>query len=111
MPPPALARLKAEGYVLVVVTNQPDVGKGIIAAEVVEEMNRRLARFAARRRHRMCTHRQDEACDCRKPKPGMLLAAARDLGIDLDRSFMVGDRKSDIEAGKAAGCRTVFRRP
>jgi transaldolase len=106
--PPALARLKAEGYTLVVVSNQPDVGKGIIATEVLAEMNRRLFASLPVDDIRMCTHRQDEACDCRKPKPGMLLAASKELGIDLDRSFMIGDRKSDIEAGKAAGCKTVF---
>jgi D-glycero-D-manno-heptose 1,7-bisphosphate phosphatase len=55
-----------------------------------------------------CFHRQDEHCDCRKPKPGMILAAAGELGIDLAKSFMVGDRKGDVEAGRAAGCATVF---
>lgn len=55
-----------------------------------------------------CYHAQTEGCECRKPKPGMLLDAAHDLGIDLAASFMVGDRWSDIDAGRAAGCRTVF---
>ena len=55
-----------------------------------------------------CFHRQTEQCDCRKPKPGMILAAAAQLGVDLTKSFMVGDRVSDIEAGRAAGCATVF---
>lgn len=104
----ALAKLKAKGYTLVVVSNQPDVGKGIIAGEVLGEMNRRLREALPVDDIRVCTHRRDEACDCRKPKPGMLLEASKDLGIDLDRSFMIGDRKSDVDAGRAAGCRTVF---
>ena len=57
---------------------------------------------------KVCYHRQTDECSCRKPKPGMILAAAAELGIDLKRSFMVGDRKSDVEAGRAAGCVTVF---
>lgn len=57
---------------------------------------------------RVCYHDDADGCECRKPKPGMLLAAARDFGIDLARSFMVGDRWRDIEAGRRAGCRTIF---
>ena len=56
----------------------------------------------------LCAHRQDEGCECRKPKPGMLFEASAKYGIDLRNSFMVGDRASDIEAGKKAGCRTIF---
>ena len=57
---------------------------------------------------RACFHGQGDNCDCRKPKPGMILETARELGVDLEKSFMVGDRKSDVEAGRAAGCATVF---
>jgi len=57
---------------------------------------------------KVCYHRQSEHCDCRKPKPGMILEAAKELGIDLGQSFMVGDRGSDVAAGRAAGCTTVF---
>jgi len=56
----------------------------------------------------LCAHRQDEGCECRKPKPGMLIAASAKHRIDLSKSFMIGDRASDIEAGKRAGCRTIF---
>jgi D-glycero-D-manno-heptose 1,7-bisphosphate phosphatase len=55
-----------------------------------------------------CFHRQADGCNCRKPKPGMILEAAVELGVNLNKSFMVGDRSSDIEAGRAAGCATVF---
>jgi D-glycero-D-manno-heptose 1,7-bisphosphate phosphatase len=104
----SLARLKAAGYLLVVVTNQPDVGNGLVSAAVVNEMHRRMAQALPIDRIEMCPHSQSEACDCRKPRPGMLVNAARHCGIDLLGSVMVGDRSSDVEAGRAAGCKTVF---
>jgi D-glycero-D-manno-heptose 1,7-bisphosphate phosphatase len=103
-----LGRLKDAGYLLVVVTNQPDVGRGIIAPDVLEAMHRRLAAGLPIDMIRACIHDGKDGCACRKPKPGMLLAAAELLNIDLGASFMVGDRASDIEAGCMAGCRTVF---
>jgi len=106
--PAALAALKAAGYLLVVVTNQPDVGNGLVEREVVEEMNRRLAEALPVDAVEVCFHAQWDGCSCRKPKPGMLLTAAARLGIDLTSSFMVGDRGGDVEAGLAAGCRTIF---
>jgi D-glycero-D-manno-heptose 1,7-bisphosphate phosphatase len=106
--PECLGSLKRAGFLLVVVSNQPDLGKGLIAPSVMDEMNRRLRAALPLDDVRVCPHRQDEHCDCRKPLPGMLVAAAKQLGIALDRSFMVGDRASDIAAGRAAGCRTVF---
>ena len=104
----ALAELKEKGYALVVVSNQPDVGKGIIAAHVLDEMNKRLFDALPIDDIRVCTHRQDEVCDCRKPKPGMLLSAAEHWDVDLSRSYMIGDRDSDVEAGARAGCTPVF---
>ncbi|MGZ8403029.1 MAG: D-glycero-alpha-D-manno-heptose-1,7-bisphosphate 7-phosphatase [Rhodoplanes sp.] len=103
-----LQRLKAAGYMLIVVTNQPDIGKGVIPRPVVDKMHRRLVRELPVDLIKMCAHAQSAGCECRKPKPGMLLAAAAELDVDLTRSVMVGDRKSDVEAGRAAGCRTVF---
>lgn len=104
----SLDRLKAAGYLLIVVTNQPDVGNGLVSQEVVDEMHRRLAAALPVDDIRVCTHRQDENCACRKPKPGMLTDAADQFRISIPRSFMVGDRASDVEAGRLAGCRTVF---
>jgi len=104
----ALARLKAAGYLLIVVTNQPDIGNGLVSVEVVSEMHRLLAQALPIDRIEMCPHSQSEACNCRKPKPGMLIDAARYCEIDLAGSVMVGDRFSDMEAGRAAGCRTIF---
>jgi D-glycero-D-manno-heptose 1,7-bisphosphate phosphatase len=103
-----LASLKDAGFLLVVVTNQPDLGNGLIAPSLMDEMNRRMRAALPIDDVRVCPHRQDEHCRCRKPLPGMLVAAAEQLGIALDRSFMVGDRASDIAAGRAAGCKTVF---
>ncbi|MBX9810879.1 MAG: HAD family hydrolase [Burkholderiales bacterium] len=104
----ALARLKAAGFVLVVVSNQPDVARGTTARDAVETINAKLAESLPVNDFRVCYHDSSDSCDCRKPKPGMLLAAARDHGIDLSSSFMVGDRWRDVEAGRRAGCRTLF---
>jgi D-glycero-D-manno-heptose 1,7-bisphosphate phosphatase len=104
----SLNRLKRAGYLLAVVTNQPDVGHGLIPRAEVDAMHELMRRELPVDTIKACFHRQDEHCDCRKPKPGMILAAAGELGIDLAKSFMVGDRKGDVEAGRAAGCATVF---
>jgi len=104
----ALLRLRDVGYLLVIVTNQPDIGNGAIAWETVERMHDLLRSELPLDRIEVCPHRQSDNCDCRKPKPGMLFSAAEACGIDLANSFMVGDRASDVEAGIAAGCRTVF---
>ncbi|PIW26377.1 MAG: hypothetical protein COW30_15000 [Rhodospirillales bacterium CG15_BIG_FIL_POST_REV_8_21_14_020_66_15] len=104
----ALQTLKQKGFLLVVTTNQPDVGNGFVNGAVVERMHALLAARLPIDDIRVCYHSQSAGCACRKPKPGMILDAARELGIDLGSSYMVGDRWSDIEAGRAAGCRTVF---
>lgn len=104
----AVTALKSAGFLTVVVTNQPDIGAGLIAADTVEEMHRRLKAAMPLDAIEVCPHTRNDHCDCRKPAPGLLIRAAEELGIDLARSYMVGDRASDVEAGKAAGCRTVF---
>ncbi|CAK0757802.1 D,D-heptose 1,7-bisphosphate phosphatase [uncultured Gammaproteobacteria bacterium] len=105
---PALAALKAAGFRIIVVSNQPDVGNGLVERAVVEDMNRILAATLPVDAVLCCYHSQKEACACRKPKPGMLQEAAHRFSLDLSASFMVGDRASDVEAGRAAGTRTVF---
>lgn len=104
----ALDRLKAAGYLLVVVTNQPDVGKGLISKSTLNQMHDRICQALPVDRVEFCSHTQSDDCTCRKPKPGMLLNAAHECQIDLEKSFMVGDRASDVEAGIAAGCKTIF---
>lgn len=106
--PDALHALKQERFLLVVVTNQPDVGNGHVDRAVVEDMNARLSRDLPIDAVKVCYHGQADGCDCRKPKPGMILDAAKEFDIDLAASFMVGDRWSDVDAGRNAGCRTVF---
>jgi D-glycero-D-manno-heptose 1,7-bisphosphate phosphatase len=106
--PEALRELKNAGFLLLVVTNQPDVARGTTTRETVEGINGALAHTLPIDRFYTCYHDTRDACACRKPKPGMLLEAAQALGVDLARSYMVGDRWRDIEAGTAAGCSTVF---
>ena len=103
-----LRRLKAAGFLLVVVTNQPDVGNGLQRKEVVEEMHALLRSTLPLDEIFVCYHTDKDRCFCRKPEPGMLLSAAERSGIDLSTSFMVGDRWRDVGAGKRAGCRTFL---
>ena len=104
----ATRHLAADGWLLVVVTNQPDVARGVTTRQQVDELNRALAAQLPLDDVRVCPHDDGDRCDCRKPQPGLLLAAARDHGIDLTGSVTVGDRWRDIEAGRRAGTRTVF---
>jgi D-glycero-D-manno-heptose 1,7-bisphosphate phosphatase len=104
----ALLKLRQAGYLMIMVTNQPDVAAGRQRRDVVEAINAVIRQQLPLDDIRVCYHQDADACPCRKPKPGMLLDAARDWGIDLGRSFMVGDRWRDVEAGRAAGCRTVL---
>lgn len=104
-----LQRLKDSGFVLIVVTNQPDVSRGTTTRETVEGINDLIAReIPAIDRILVCFHDKADHCDCRKPQPGMLIAGAHEFGVDLTRSYMVGDRRGDMEAGIAAGSRTIF---
>jgi D-glycero-D-manno-heptose 1,7-bisphosphate phosphatase len=104
----ACAALRGYGFLLIVVTNQPDIARGAQTVDVVERMHGELRRRLPVDDIYMCPHDDHHNCACRKPKPGMLVEAAAVHGIDLARSIMVGDRDKDVEAGRAAGCRTVF---
>jgi D-glycero-D-manno-heptose 1,7-bisphosphate phosphatase len=101
-------RVREMGAIAVVVTNQPDVGNGLVGKAIVEEMHQRLRRMVPVDAVYACYHTRADGCACRKPKPGMLLAASRDLGIDLSRSVIVGDRATDVAAGHEAGCRAIL---
>jgi D-glycero-D-manno-heptose 1,7-bisphosphate phosphatase len=104
----ALSTLKAQGFALIVVTNQPDVARGTASEASVASIHAQLAESLQIDAILTCFHDDGDACDCRKPKPGLLLQAAEAFGIDLRSSFMVGDRWRDIEAGRQAGCRTFW---
>ena len=112
----ALVSLREAGFRLVVVSNQAGIGRGLITPEEARRVHERLVAELERRGARLddaryCPHAPDAGCDCRKPAPGMLLAAAEDLGLDLGASFMVGDKAIDVEAGRRAGCRTILFAP
>ena len=106
--PEALLRLRADGFLNIVVTNQPDISTGKQRPEVLAEMHARLLRELAIDGIRVCSHVDADNCACRKPRPGLLLDAARDFGVDLAASVMVGDRWRDVAAGQEAGCTAYF---
>ena len=104
----ALSSLKAVGFMLIVVTNQPDVARGVTARETVEQINEFLLASLPIDEIYTCFHDDKEECECRKPRPGALFAAAKTHAINLGASYMVGDRWRDIEAGQLAGCQTFL---
>ena len=109
----AMRALSTLGAPIVVVSNQAGVGRGLIPRRSVDEIHQRMSEEIARQGARIerilwCPHTTADDCACRKPKPGMLLRAAEQLGIDLAASVFVGDAETDIEAGRKAGCRTVL---
>jgi D-glycero-D-manno-heptose 1,7-bisphosphate phosphatase len=103
-----LRALRVRGFPRVVVTNQPDVARGVTTLGEVERIHERLLRELELDAVYACFHDTAAGCGCRKPRPGLLLRAAADLGLDLSASYLIGDRRSDIEAGRSAGCCTLF---
>jgi D-glycero-D-manno-heptose 1,7-bisphosphate phosphatase len=108
--PEALLKLQAAGWRLIVVTNQSGIGRGLFSREDYERVTDRMCELLQVELDGvfMCPHTPEYHCDCRKPNPGLLLRAAQELGIDLRKSVMVGDRLTDVEAGTAAGCRLIL---
>lgn len=104
----ALKVIKDQGYLAIVVTNQPDVSRGWVSRESVDLVNNRIRELLPVDDIKSCFHDNSANCHCRKPLPGMLTDAAREWDIDLSRSFMIGDRYGDIKAGHAAGCKTIL---
>jgi D-glycero-D-manno-heptose 1,7-bisphosphate phosphatase len=107
------ARLARAGYVLVVASNQRGVARGIVEPSALRAVEALIQRGLERHdcaiaAFRYCPHEESADCNCRKPRPGLLLDLARDLELDLSRSWMIGDSDSDVLAGQAAGCRTVL---
>ncbi len=99
------------GFTLVIFTNQPEIARGNLNWKVLNEMNEKVKVFLGGdhviRGIYVCPHDQQDGCECRKPKPGLLYKAASDLGINLSQSFVIGDRDVDIEAGEKASCKTI----
>jgi len=104
----ALHALKEGGYCLVVVTNQPDIARGTVLRTVVDSMHDWLKSVLPLDAVLTCAHGDADECLCRKPLPGLLTQAARELRVECRASYMIGDRWRDIEAGRRAGCRTFF---
>jgi D-glycero-D-manno-heptose 1,7-bisphosphate phosphatase len=106
----ALSLAPVRNYRIVIVTNQSAIGQGLVLQENVDEINRRLVNVIQHHGGHVdaiyvCPHRPDDDCFCRKPRPGLLLQAAKELSLDLQRSWMIGDAWSDVQAGEAAGMR------
>lgn len=106
--PEAVDRLRALGYLALVVSNQPDVARGLLQHEELDRMTVRMREAVAVDDVAVCTHDDDDGCNCRKPRPGMLTDLAARWGVDLSRSFMVGDSWRDVAAGRSVGCQVVF---
>jgi D-glycero-D-manno-heptose 1,7-bisphosphate phosphatase len=104
----ACRRLHEAGVVLACVTNQPDIARGSTSADAVAAINDVICRHLRLDVVVVCPHDDADKCSCRKPQPGMITSTAAGLGLDLGRSVMVGDRWRDVEAGRRAGCRTVY---
>ena len=109
----AIRRLRDAGFLVIVITNQRCVAKGLLSESELQEIHQNMVRMLRRQKAAInavyyCPHEVDENCGCRKPRPGMILQAARDHQIDLHSSWMVGDDCRDVETGKAAGCKTIL---
>jgi D-glycero-D-manno-heptose 1,7-bisphosphate phosphatase len=115
--PEAIAQLTRAGFLVIIISNQRCVAKGLVSTSELEALHQRMRNWLAERGAMIhavyyCPHEKTQPpCDCRKPAPGMLLQAAREHQIDLSGSWMIGDSASDIQAGQSAGCRTVSIQP
>ena len=112
----AIRLLKNAGYLVVLITNQSAIGRGILTIDGLEEIHERLFELLAADGGKLdavyfCPHHPDDGCSCRKPYPGMITQAAAEHRIDLEDSYMIGDKITDIEAGMAAGCKPILVRP
>lgn len=110
---PALKALRDAGYLLIVISNQSGVGRGWIQPEEAERVHARFERVLKQQGVSLdasyyCAHAPDGGCACRKPKPGLILQAAKDWNLDLSQSIMIGNKACDVDAGRAAGCRTIL---
>ena len=111
---PAIMMLQNEGYLVIIVTNQAGINKGILSNELVDEINQHIIRLLKKQgidvsAVYVCPHKPEEQCKCRKPQPGLLLKAAKEHNIDLENSIIIGDTDKDTEAGLNAGLKKVIK--
>lgn len=104
----AVSLLHENGFVTAVVTNQPDIARGHMTMETLSELHKSISEETGLQNFYVCVHDNDDGCECRKPNIGLLRKAALDLDLVISKSFLVGDRWKDIEAGQRAGCRCFF---
>lgn len=104
----AIALFKDAGFKTIIVTNQPDVSRGWVSRESVEMINSKIQELLEVDSIQVCYHDKKDNCQCRKPKPGMILQGGNEFNIDLSASYMIGDRYSDVEAGHRAGCKSIL---
>lgn len=104
----AVTLLFSSGFEIVVVTNQPEVARGFICQDDIEKIHEEISKQTGLKHFKVCIHDNQDRCDCRKPKPGMLSQAAKEWNLDLKQSFLVGDRWKDIQAGQEVDCRCFF---
>jgi len=109
----ALSRLNSNGYITVVITNQSAAGRGIVSRQTVEEIHQRMEKEITQAGGKVekiyyCSHKPEDGCNCRKPEPGLLLAAAKDFQLDFKTSYFIGDAITDIEMGHKVGCKTIM---
>ena len=104
----SVEKLKSSGFLIIVVTNQPDISNRLLSVEILNLMHKKLRAKLNVTDIFFCPHSKKENCKCRKPKPGMILSAVKKYKINISNSFLIGDRASDIEAGNTAGCRSIF---
>jgi histidinol-phosphate phosphatase family protein len=105
--------LREHGFKVIVITNQSGIGRGYFSEGALAKIHHKMVKELAKERTAVdaiyyCPHHPDDNCDCRKPKPALILQAAQDFAIDLKKSYMVGDMPLDIGLGKAAGCKTIL---
>jgi len=108
-----ILKLKMKGFLIIVITNQSVINRKIITIRELGEIHSTIQKFLMKSKTSIdkfyfCPHRPDENCDCRKPKPGLILQAINEFSIDVSKSWMVGDSKTDIQAGEKAGCKTIL---
>ena len=111
---PAILMLQNEGYLIIIVTNQAGINKGILSNEQVDEINQHIIQLLKKQgidisAVYVCPHKPEEQCKCRKPQPGLLLKAAKEYNIDLENSIIIGDTDKDTEAGLNAGLKKVIK--
>ena len=104
----AIEKLKENNFVPVVITNQPDVARGLTTRSEVDSINAFIGGKTGIEYFYTCFHDDDDQCSCRKPAPGLIFRSAKELNLDISNSFMIGDRWRDISAGQAAGCASFF---